>query len=252
MLKLLEFDYRIEYKRGAENTSADALSRKFQPDTIDSCLSVSAAVPIWMTDIYDSYKEDPTCTKLLQELAIDPTSNTNFTLQSGILRYKGRLVIGSTTDLRVRIFNSFHSSIFGGHSGSRVTHHRLKQLFYWPYFKQFVEKQIAECPTCQISKTEKLPYPGLLDPITIPKTKWSSISMDFIEGLPKSKGKDVILVVVDRLTKYAHFIPLAHPYTVHIVATALMDTVFRLHGPPDNIISERTNYAEMSPRGGGG
>jgi hypothetical protein len=80
--------------------------------------------------------------------------------------------------------------------------------------KQYLEQLIAACPVCQISKTERVHYPGLLDPLPIPKTKWAAISMDFVEGLPKSHGKDVILVVVDRLTKYAHFLPLAHPYNV--------------------------------------
>jgi hypothetical protein len=80
--------------------------------------------------------------------------------------------------------------------------------------KQFLIDQIADCPVCQIWKTEKIQYPGLLEPLPIPKAKWSEISMDFVEGLPKSKGNDVILVVVDILTKYAHLLPLSHPYTV--------------------------------------
>ena len=90
-------------------------------------------------------------------------------------------------------------------------------MFYWPKLKQYITSKVSECPVCQISKTEKIPYPGLLDPLPIPKAKWAEISMDFVEGLPKSKGKDVVLVVVDRLTKYAHFIPLEHPFTVQKV-----------------------------------
>jgi hypothetical protein len=92
---------------------------------------------------------------------------------------------------------------------------------------------------CQISKSEKVPYPGLLNPLPIPQGKWTDISMDFVSGLPKSKGFDVILVVVDRLTKYAHFLPLAHPYTVQKVADLVMSNVIKLHGPPTVIISDR-------------
>jgi transposase InsO family protein len=105
--------------------------------------------------------------------------------------------------------------------------------------KSDLEKQIAACPVCQISKTERIQYPGLLAPLPIPNAKWAEISMDFVEGLPKSKGKDVILVVVDRLTKYAHFIPLAHPYSVQKVATLFMDTIIKLHGPPTVIVTDR-------------
>jgi hypothetical protein len=105
--------------------------------------------------------------------------------------------------------------------------------------KYFINDKIASCPTCQISKTEKLHYPGLLEPLQIPTAKWSEISMHFIERLPTSKGKNVILVVVDSLTKYAHFLPLAHPYTVHTVATLFLDNIFKLHGLPKVIVTDR-------------
>jgi hypothetical protein len=123
------------------------------------------------------------------------------------------------------------TSLFGGHSGVKVTLKKIQQSFYWPKLSQFITEKIATCPICQISKSEHVPYPGLLHPLPIPTQKWADVSMDFIQGLPKSRGKEVILVVVDRLTKYAHFIPLAHPYSVQTVADAFMNTIIKLHGP---------------------
>lgn len=79
----------------------------------------------------------------------------------------------------------------------------------------------------------------LLKPLEVPGMAWTHISMDFIEGLPKVKGKDVILVVVDRFTKYAHFIALSHPYTVQQVVQLFMDQIFRLHGFPLVIVTDR-------------
>ena len=80
---------------------------------------------------------------------------------------------------------------------------------------------------------------GLLQPLPIPARIWEDLSMDFVEGLSVAKGYDVIMVVVDRFTKYAHFIPLSHPYTVLSVAQAFVDQIIRLHGPPKMIISDR-------------
>jgi hypothetical protein len=70
--------------------------------------------------------------------------------------------------------------------------------------------------------------------------------MDFVFGLPKSKGKDVILVIVDRLTKYAHFLPLAHPYTVQKVADLFMANIIKLHGPPCVITTVRDAISQAN------
>lgn len=88
-------------------------------------------------------------------------------------------------------------------------------------------------------KAESIPYPGLLQPLTVPSQVWTSVSMDFIEGLPKSNGKTVILLVVDRLSKYAHFMALSHPFTARIVAKCYFDSVIKLHRIPTDIVCDR-------------
>lgn len=100
-------------------------------------------------------------------------------------------------------------------------------------------KFISECPIYQVSKAEHIHIPGLLDLLPMPNMAWTHITMDFIEGLPKSKGRDVILVVVDRLTKYANFLALSHPYSVQQVAQTFMDNIFKLHGMSAAIITDR-------------
>ncbi|KAK6162053.1 hypothetical protein DH2020_001894 [Rehmannia glutinosa] len=123
-------------------------------------------------------------------------------------------------------------SSYGGHSGINGTYMRLKGVFYWPSMKKDVIQRIGACDVCKMNKADGSPYPGLLQPLLIPDQAWTHISMDFIEGLPKSGGKNVILVVVDRFTKYAHFVALSHPYTAPLIAKIFLDSVYKLHGPP--------------------
>ena len=92
---------------------------------------------------------------------------------------------------------------------------------------------------CQACKYDAAASPGLLQPLRILTEVWQDISMDFIEGLPKSFGYQVILVVVDRLSKFAYFIPLSHPYTAVDVAQAYLDNIFKNHGWPRSIVSDR-------------
>lgn len=127
----------------------------------------------------------------------------------------------------------------GDHSGVEATLRRLLTLFYWKNIREEVKKFIQGCDICQKNKSDLTVYPGLLQPLPIPDVVWSQISMDFIDGLPKSHGYEVILVVVDRLSKYGHFLPLKHPYTTQTVAKAFMDNVVKLHGLPDTITSDR-------------
>jgi hypothetical protein len=87
------------------------------------------------------------------------------------------------------------------------------------------------------NKGETIKSPGTLQPLLIPPTIWKDISMDFITDLPKLGNKSVIMVVVDRLSKYAHFFTLQHPFTASTVAQIFMDQVFKIHGMPHSIVS---------------
>lgn len=136
------------------------------------------------------------------------------------------------------MLNALHGSAVGGHSGIPVTYRRVKQLFAWPGLKTSVQEFVS-CQICQQAKSERVKYPGLLEPLPIPKSAWQIISMDFIEGLPRSGGKNSILVVVDKFSKFSHFVPLSHPFTAGVVAKTFMQQVYRLHCMPLSIISDR-------------
>ncbi len=133
----------------------------------------------------------------------------------------------------------FHNSALGGHSGVLHTYQRIKGHFYWLGMKKQIEEFIKDCAVCAQNKVDTQAYPGLLQPLSIPYQIWEDISMDFIEALPKTEGKDTILVIVDRLTKYAHFVPMKHPFSTMDVARLFMDTVYKLHGCPKSIVTDR-------------
>lgn len=156
-----------------------------------------------------------------------------------MLYYKSRLVVGNDSQFRHKLIKEHHAGPVGGHSGDERTYQRLKQAFFWKGMKQAVLQFVASCDVCQRHKYETVASLGLLQPLPIPERLWSDISMDFVDGLPSSSSKSVIFVVVDRLSKYAHFIPLTHPYTATTVAQAFLDNVFKLHGMPHSIVSDR-------------
>nr|ABF94845.1 retrotransposon protein, putative, unclassified [Oryza sativa Japonica Group] len=236
MTKLMGLQYSFQYKRGVNNIVADALSR--MPSSSQFC-AFSVVQPIWIQEMINSYTVDPQAQQLLAELAVHSPNSQGYSLTQGIIRFQNKIWIGSNAGLHTKLIQAFHASALGGHSGIAATYHRIKKLFAWPGLKLDVENFVKQCQVCQQAKHEHCRLPGLLAPLPIPKEAWQDISMDFIEGLPRSDGYNAILVVVDRFTKYANFIPLRHPFTASQVAHLVDKTVFKTHGIPRSIVSDR-------------
>ena len=132
-----------------------------------------------------------------------------------------------------------HDGPLGGHSGYLKSLYRLWKDFYYSRLRQDLKQYVRKCGVCQKLKHETCFPARLLQPLPISERPWLDVSMDFIEGLPKSHLKSVVFVVVDRLTKYVHFVPLSHPYTATKVAILYLQFVFKLHGMPSTIVSDR-------------
>jgi hypothetical protein len=141
--------------------------------------------------------------------------------------------------LKKKILAAVHDSPLAGHQGFFKTYRQVRERFSWKGLKQDVMRHINECVTCQQNKSEQTLPTGLLQPLPIPEKKWESISMDFITGLPKAQGKDCIYVVVNRLTKFAHFFVIPTDYRAVQVAELFFRDIFRLHGLPQSIVSDR-------------
>lgn len=236
MTKLIGLQYRFQYKKGVENKSADALSRVGHFFALQS---ISVTQPQWIQEVINSYVVDPMAQQLLMELAVVSPNDKGFSLSNGIIKKEGRIWIGANSALQTKLITAFHASPIGGHSGNQATYQRLKKLFLWTGMKAAVDEFVQQCAICQAAKHEHCKYPGLLQPLPIPAGAWQDISMDFIEGLPLSKGKNAILVVVDRFTKYVHFLPLKHPFSALQVAEVFLDQVAKLYGMPKSIVFDR-------------
>lgn len=130
MLKLLEFNFTLQYKKGKENIVADALSRR------TSLMAISMVTPQWISAVEESYLNNNTCKSLLEKLLLSPNHFVHQnTLHSGIIRHKGRIYVGKDLALRTKLLTALHASTLGGHSDMKATYHRIKQIFYWPGLK---------------------------------------------------------------------------------------------------------------------
>ncbi|WKA11764.1 hypothetical protein VitviT2T_029233 [Vitis vinifera] len=237
--KLLGYEFVVEYKQGKENKVADALSRKMEDQKEGKLYAITAPANTWLEQLRTSYAIDPKLQQIIKNLEQGSLASQNYKQRDGLLFYKGRLYIPASKELREQILYLLHSSPQGGHSGFHKTLHRAKSEFYWEGMRKEVRRFIKECDICQQNKSENIHPAGLLQPLPIPTKVWTDISLDFIEGLPNSESYSVIMVVVDRLSKYAHFIPISHPYTASKIAQVFLANIFKLHGLPNSIVTDR-------------
>jgi hypothetical protein len=136
--------------------------------------------------------------------------------------------------------DELHKRPYTGHPGYQKMITTTRKQFYWPGLKRDIADYLAKCIEYQQLKAEHQHPIGLLQPLPISKWKWETISMDFITGLPKSaKKNDAIMVVVDKLSKSVHFIPVKSTCKAIDIVNIFMKEIFRLHGMPRDIISDR-------------
>ena len=209
--KFLGYDFTIEYKPGKDNLAADALSRVMT-------LSWSEPENSIVLKLKEALQKDPKLQVIMQQCVEQPLLHPNYSVKGDLLYRKDKIVVPMDVDLRQHLLQEFHSSPIGGHSGITRTMARMTEQFYWPDMKQDVQKYVQSCAICQQAKTLHTKPAGLLQPLPIPSQVWEDISMDFITRLPNSYGFNTIMVVVDRLSKYGHFIALKGDYTSKSVA----------------------------------
>ncbi|GJS55514.1 putative reverse transcriptase domain-containing protein [Tanacetum coccineum] len=153
---------------------------------------------------------------------------------------KNRSWIPCFGDLRALIMHESHKSKYSIHPGSDKMYQDLKKLYWWPNMKAEIATYVSKCMTCAKVKAEYQKPSGLLVQPVIPVWKWENITMDFVTKLPKTtSGQDTIWVIVDRLTKSAHFLPMKETDTMEKLMRQYLKEVVSRHGVPVSIISDR-------------
>lgn len=160
--------------------------------------------------------------------------------REGLLFFKGILVIPYDTPVCIRLLKEFHCSPIGEHAWIACTFCHLSSIFYWHYMRR--EMQLlwlfVKCVNKWSTWIAAL-HALILQSLPIPNVVFEKIAMDFITCLPSSKGKATIMTILDRLSKYGHFIPLSSTFTTHYVALAFVANIIELHGPPRVIVTDR-------------
>ncbi|XP_024013310.1 uncharacterized protein LOC112087599 [Eutrema salsugineum] len=159
---------------------------------------------------------------------------------NGTYMYRNRVCVPMNDELRREVLSQAHQSKFSIHPGNTKMYQDLKRYYHWSGMKRDISAWISQCATCQQVKAEQMAPSGLLQNLPLPEWKWDMVTIDFVTGLPRTLDKkNAIWVIVDRLTKSAHFLPIKKTDGAEQLAQKYIDVIVRLHGIPVSIVSDR-------------
>jgi transposase InsO family protein len=257
--RLSKFKIQMVYRPGAHNGAADALSRVHPPEGGEGAIHAALLPkpqtqdPLVLAPMYtfiahpseddiigrikEAYLTDEDAKDMIEGLEQEP--HPDYKLDKGLVYYKGLILVPAADDIKRDILTHCHDDPMAGHFGIHKTCELVSRTYHWPGLRAYVKRFVTTCSTCQRNKSvQHRPY-GLLQSLAVPETPWSSLSMDFIVQLPPSNGFTAVLVVVDRLTKMAHFIPTTDDVTAEALAKLFLNRIISAHGLPDDVVTDR-------------
>ena len=229
---LPEYTFTLRHRPGRDNKVADALSRR------QHALQISQAVITGFDQIPLLYDNCTDFRMAWLNTSHNTTIPDGYRKEAGFLFFLDRLCIpeGSTRDFLIW---ELHGGGLAGHFGITKTLHVLEARYFWPRLRRDTRRLIGRCTTCIVGKMTKQSA-GQYLPLPVPEYPWQEVSLDFVLGLPRTrKQQDSILVVVDRFSKMAHFLPCSKTTDAPHTARIFFNEIVRLHGIPCCIVSDR-------------
>ena len=235
---MADYDMEILYKSGKENVVANALSR----------IQINVLCPLsthsLRARIIKGYRNSP-LRKFIKEMEKREESINRYIVEKKLLYYRTnefgswRLCLSNIQYRKTMIYDNHDLTIIK-YSSYIKTYSRIARNYYWSNMDKNIRKHVQKCDDCQRTKSSNQLSAGRLHPLPIPGRSWKSIGMDNLGPVPKSAfGKDMILIVIDRLTKMARFIATHSTITNKRTKNLFLREVFRHHELSSNIISDR-------------
>jgi hypothetical protein len=238
--KLAEFNFDIRYKRGRLHVAPDAISRRPDYQELNSMSTVELQSGI-LDQISETIQQDEYFGKIYQKVTDSgDQEEQEYSIRDGLLYLGDRVCIPNNPEIKHHLLREVHDAPLAGHFGIRKTYARIAEHVYWPQMKNAVQRYVEGCHVCKTSKNRTTKEGGLLQPLSVPERPWTHIAMDLVTQLSKSRqGHDAIVVFVDRFSKMARFAPCHTTSTGSDVAQIFFREVFRNHGLPLSIVSDR-------------
>jgi len=261
-LYLSRFNFVLKHVPGSKMGKADSLSRKpdwevgverdnenktlVKKEWLENRRTEKVEIIVDGVDLLEEVKRskvrDDEVVKAVEEMKkarVKMLRNEEWRETDGIMYKEGKVYVPKDNKLRAEIIWLHHNMPVGGHGGQWKTVELVTRNFWWPGVTKEVKQYVEGCDACQHNKNRTEQPAGKLMPNSIPEKPWTHISTDFITKLPLAQGYDSILVVVDRLTKMVHFVPTMEKTSAEGLARLFRDNVWKLHGLPESIISDR-------------
>ena len=248
----MTFSWDIHHIPRERNHGADALSKRppTEPSNPDMQKELQTVLRVQQDDSRRqdaiSHYEKDDFTKNLKDRIRSGLEVQHFEIGEDKALYRQlpdrdkQLVIPRMPNILLSILKDSHDHPSAGHRGVDATMERIERRYYWPNIAKSVRQYIKTCDSCQRNKATNQKSAGLIQPLPPAGDRWESISMDYITQLPKTKnGYDAITVIVDRLTKRAHFVPCHTTDSAEDIAHLFLREVYRHHGLPKEIVSDR-------------